>query len=401
MVTSPDVPADIDPLVHRMRPFGTTIFAEMSALAVRTGAVNLGQGFPDTDGPTAMLTAAAEAIRTGQNQYPPGPGIPALREAVAGHQRRFWGLDYDPATEVLITAGATEAIAAAILALCEPGDEVVCFEPYYDSYAATIALAGAVRRPVTLRPDGDGRYAVDPAALRAAFSPKTRLVLLNSPHNPTGKVFTLTELSAIAALCREHDVWAVTDEVYEHLVFTDADAPHIPLATLPGMRERTLRISSAGKTFSCTGWKIGWASGPAPLVAATTRVKQFLTYVNGAPLQPAVAVALNLPDSYYTGLRERMQAQRDQLVAGLHRAGFRVLVPEGTYFATADISALGGTDGVEFCRSLPQRCGVVAVPTQVFYDDPDAGRLLVRFAFCKRPEVLAEATRRLAALRQR
>jgi len=399
VVTSPGAPADIDPLVRRMRPFGTTIFAEMSALAVRTGAVNLGQGFPDTDGPTVMLTAATEALRSGHNQYPPGPGIPALRTAVARNQQRFWDLDYDPETEVLITAGATEAITAAILALCEPGDEVVCFEPYYDSYAAAIALAGAVRRPVTLRPDGDGRYAFDPAALRAAVGPRTRLVLLNSPHNPTGKVFTVAELTAIAAICREHDIWAVTDEVYEHLVFTDADTPHVPLATLPGMRDRTLRISSAGKTFSCTGWKIGWASGPAALVSATARVKQFLTYVNGGPLQPAVAVALDLPDSYYTGLRQHMQAQRDQLVAGLSEAGFRVLVPEGTYFATADISALGGTDGIEFCLSLPERCGVVAVPTQVFYDEPDAGRLLVRFAFCKRPEVLAEASRRLAGLR--
>ncbi|MFV2083299.1 pyridoxal phosphate-dependent aminotransferase [Micromonospora sp. LOL_021] len=399
MVTSPGAPADIDPLVRRMRPFGTTIFAEMSALAVRTGAVNLGQGFPDTDGPTVMLTAATEALRSGHNQYPPGPGIPALRTAVARNQQRFWGLDYDPETEVLITAGATEAITAAILALCEPGDEVVCFEPYYDSYAAAIALAGAVRRPVTLRPDGDGRYAFDPAALRAAVGPRTRLVLLNSPHNPTGKVFTVAELTAIAAICQEHDIWAVTDEVYEHLVFTDADTPHVPLATLPGMRDRTLRISSAGKTFSCTGWKIGWASGPAALVTATARVKQFLTYVNGGPLQPAVAVALDLPDSYYTGLRQSMQAQRDQLVAGLSEAGFRVLVPEGTYFATADISALGGSDGIEFCLSLPERCGVVAVPTQVFYDEPDAGRLLVRFAFCKRPEVLAEASRRLAGLR--
>ncbi|MFY1635943.1 pyridoxal phosphate-dependent aminotransferase [Solwaraspora sp. WMMB335] len=391
----------MNPLVQRMRPFGTTIFAEMSALATRTGAVNLGQGFPDTDGPAEMLTAAAEALRCGHNQYPPGPGLPVLRTAVAGHQRRFWGLDYDPDREVLITAGATEAITAAILALCEPGDEVICFEPYYDSYAAAIALAGAVRRPVTLRPDGDGRYAFDPATLRAAFGPRTRMVLVNSPHNPTGKVFTPTELTTIAALCNEHDVWAISDEVYEHLVFTDADAPHIPLATLPGMRDRTLRVSSAGKTFSCTGWKIGWASGPPSLVAATTQVKQFLTFVNGGPLQPAVAVALDLPDSYYTALRDGLQAQRDQLVAGLSAAGFRVLVPEGTYFTTADISALGGTDGIEFCRSLPQRCGVVAVPTQVFYDDSEAGRLLVRFAFCKRPEVIAEATRRLSALRRR
>ncbi|MGI5212044.1 pyridoxal phosphate-dependent aminotransferase [Plantactinospora sp. CA-290183] len=388
-----------DPLVHRMRPFGTTIFAEMSALAVRTGAVNLGQGFPDTDGPAEMLAAAAEALRGGHNQYPPGPGIPALRAAVAEHQRRFWGLDYDPDGEVLVTAGATEAIAAAILGLVEPGDEVVCFEPYYDSYAASIALAGGVRRPVTLRPAPGGGYAFDPAQLRAAFGPRTRLVLLNSPHNPTGKVFTAEELGLVAELCQEYDTYAVTDEVYEHLVFTDAGGPHIPLASLPGMRERTLRVSSAGKTFSCTGWKVGWASGPAPLVAATMRVKQFLTFVNGAPLQPAVAVALALPDSYYDGFRADLQARRDLLSVGLVEAGFEVLVPEGTYFVTADITGLGGRDGVEFCRTLPQRCGVVAVPTQVFYDDAEAGRRLVRFAFCKRPEVLAEAVDRLGALR--
>jgi Aspartate/tyrosine/aromatic aminotransferase len=387
-----------DPLVRRMRPFGTTIFAEMSALAARTGAVNLGQGFPDTDGPAEMLAAAVDALRGGQNQYPPGPGIPALRAAVAAHQRRFWGLDYDPDGEVLITAGATEAIAAAILGLAEPGDEVVCFEPYYDSYAASIALAGAVRRPVTLRPDADGRYRFDPDELRAAFGPRTRLVLLNSPHNPTGKVFDADELALVAQLCQEYDAYAVTDEVYEHLVFTDSGSPHIPLASLPGMRARTLRVSSAGKTFSCTGWKIGWASGPAPLVAATLRVKQFLTFVNGAPLQPAVAVALALPDSYYDGFRADLQARRDQLAAGLAEAGFGVLTPEGTYFITADISPLGGRDGMEFCRTLPERCGVVAVPTQVFYDDAEAGRRLVRFAFCKRAEVLAEAVRRLRRL---
>ncbi|HEY8532509.1 MAG TPA: pyridoxal phosphate-dependent aminotransferase [Micromonospora sp.] len=386
-----------DPLVRRMRPFGTTIFAEMSALAARTHAVNLGQGFPDTDGPPEMLAAAAEALRTGRNQYPPGPGIPELRAAVAEHQRRFWGLAYDPDSEVLITAGATEAIAAAILALCEPGDEVVCFEPYYDSYAASVTLAHAVRRPVTLRPGEDGRYHVDPDELRAAFTARTRLLLLNSPHNPTGKVFTRHELALLAELCHEYDVYAVTDEVYEHLVYTDAAAPHLPLATFPGMRERTLRISSAGKTFSCTGWKIGWVSGPPQLVAAVLRVKQFLTYVNGAPFQPAVAVALGLPDSYFTRFRDELQARRDQLIAGLTDAGFRVFRPEGTYFVTADISPLGGRDGVEFCRTLPERCGVVAVPTQVFYDNPEAGRRLVRFAFCKRPEVLDEAARRLRA----
>jgi N-succinyldiaminopimelate aminotransferase len=382
-----------------MRPFGTTIFAEMSALAVRTGAVNLGQGFPDTDGPPEMLAAAVDALRGGANQYPPGPGIPALRAAIAAHGKRFWGLDHDPDGEVLVTAGATEAVAATILALCEAGDEVVCFEPYYDSYAASIALAGAVRRPVTLRPGADGRYGFDQDELRAAFGPRTRLVLLNTPHNPTGKVFTRDELTLIAQLCREHDVYAVTDEVYEHLVFTDAADRHIPLAGLPGMADRTVRISSAGKTFSCTGWKVGWATGPARLISAVLRVKQFLTFVNAAPLQPAVAVALALPDAYFDGFTAGLQARRDQLTAGLADAGFRVLPSEGTYFVTTDITPLGGTDGIDFCRSLPERCGVVAVPTQVFYDDRDAGRHLVRWAFCKREAVIAQAASRLAAMR--
>ena len=387
-----------DPLVGRMRPFGTTIFTEMSALAVRTGSVNLGQGFPDTDGPPEMLAAAAEALQAGANQYPPLAGIPALRAAIAAHEQRFWGLSRDPDAEVVVTAGATEAVAASILGLCEPGDEVVCFEPYYDSYAASIALAGAVRRPVTLRPGADGRYGFDEGELRAAFGPRTRMVLLNTPHNPTGKVYTADELALIARLCQEHDVYAVTDEVYEHLVFTDASAPHIPLAGLPGMRERTLRISSAGKTFSCTGWKVGWATGPAALVSATLRVKQFLTFVNAGPLQPAVAVALGLPDAYFTGFRAGLQARRDRLVAGLTDAGFGVLPSEGTYFVTADITPLGGTDGVDFCRALPNRCGVVAVPTQVFYDHQEQGRRLIRFAFCKREEVIDKAATRLRTL---
>ena len=385
-------------MVERMRPFGTTIFTEMSALATRTGSINLGQGFPDTDGPPEMLAAAARALREGANQYPPLPGIPALRAAIAEHEQRFWGLPRDPDTEVVVTAGATEAVAAAILALCEPGDEVVTFEPYYDSYAASIALAGAVRRPVTLRPGPDGRYQFDEGELRAAFGPRTRLLLLNSPHNPTGKVCTAAELSLIAALCQEHDTFAVTDEVYEHLVFTDAAEPHVPLARLPGMHERTLRISSAGKTFSCTGWKVGWATGPARLVSALTRVKQFLTFVNAGPLQPAVAVALALPDDYFTGFRDALQARRDRLTAGLTEAGFAVQPSEGTYFVTADITPLGGVDGIEFCRELPLRCGVVAVPTQVFYDDRAAGRHLIRFAFCKRMSVIDEAAQRLTKL---
>ena len=387
-----------DPLVARMRPFGTTIFTEMSALAARTGSVNLGQGFPDSDGPAEMLAAAADALRSGANQYPPLAGIPALRAAVTAHEERFWGLSRDPETEVVVTAGATEAIAAAVLGLCEAGDEVVCFEPYYDSYAASIALAGAVRRPVTLRPGPDGRYGFDEDELRAAFGPRTRMVLLNTPHNPTGKVFTGAEVALIARLCQEHDVYAVTDEVYEHLVFTDAPEPHVPLASLPGMRERTIRISSAGKSFSCTGWKVGWATGPAALVSTVQRVKQFLTFVNAGPLQPAVAVGLGLPDDYFSGFRAALQSRRDRLVAGLTEAGFGVLPSEGTYFVTADITPLGGVDGVEFCRSLPGRCGVVAVPTQVFYDNQEAGRRLIRFAFCKREDVIDEAATRLRRL---
>ena len=387
-----------DPLVARMRPFGTTIFTEMSALAARTGSVNLGQGFPDSDGPAEMLAAAADALRSGANQYPPLAGIPALRNAITAHEQRFWGLSRDPETEVVVTAGATEAIAAAVLGLCESGDEVVCFEPYYDSYAASIALAGAVRRPVTLRPGPDGRYGFDEDELRAAFGPRTRMVLLNTPHNPTGKVFTGAEVALIARLCQEHDVYAVTDEVYEHLVFTDAPEPHVPLASLPGMRERTIRISSAGKSFSCTGWKVGWATGPAALVSTVQRVKQFLTFVNAGPLQPAVAVGLGLPDDYFSGFRAALQSRRDRLVAGLTEAGFGVLPSEGTYFVTADITPLGGVDGVEFCRSLPGRCGVVAVPTQVFYDNQEAGRHLIRFAFCKREDVIDEAATRLRRL---
>jgi N-succinyldiaminopimelate aminotransferase len=378
------------PLVARMHGFGTTIFAEMSALAAEAGAINLGQGFPDTDGPREMLEAAKAAIDAGRNQYPPGPGVPELLEAVATHQDRFYGLRVDPRSEVLVTVGATEAIAATVLALCEPGDEVVTFEPYYDSYAATIALAGAVRRTSVLRfPD----FAVDEASLRAAFSDRTRLVLLNTPHNPTGKVFTRAELELICSLAREHDTWVVTDEVYEHLVFDGLE--HIPVATLPGMAERTLTISSAGKTFSATGWKVGWVTGPAEAVAAVRTVKQFLTYVGSGPFQPAVAVALGLGDDVYAGLARSLQAKRDLLVAGLRSAGLEVAVPSGTYFVIADAAPLGATDGLGFCRRLPSIAGVVGVPVSVFHDDVDAARTLVRFAFCKRDEVLQEAVARL------
>ena len=379
-------------LAARMREFGTTIFAEMSELAARSGAINLGQGFPDTDGPTVVSDAAIEAIRAGRNQYPPGAGILELRQAIAAHQDRFYGLSYDPEREVLVTAGATEAIAAAILALCEAGDEVITFEPYYDSYAACIALAGAHRRVITLRPPD---YGFDVGALEAAVSPRTRVLLLNSPHNPTGKVFTVYELRAIADVCVRHDLVALTDEVYEHIVFAGS---HVPLATLPGMRERTIAVSSGGKSFSFTGWKIGWACAPPELIAAVRTVKQFLTYVNGAPFQPAIAVGLALPDNYFSSLMEDLRAKRDRLCAGLAAAGLTVYPPAGTYFVTADIRPLGESDGLAFCRSLPDRCGVVAVPNVVFYDDTEAGRSLVRFAFCKRPEIIDEAANRLQRL---
>src|SRR4051794_18210569 len=380
-------------LNSRLQGFSTTIFAEMSALAVATGSINLGQGFPDTDGPAEVADAAIAAIRAGHNQYPPGPGIPELRAAIAAHQPHRYGLTFDPDTEVLVTAGATEAIAATLLALVDAGDEVVLFEPYYDSYAACIAMAGGVRRPVTLRtPD----YDFDLAALRAAITPSTRLLLLNSPHNPTGKVFSRDELDAIAALCVEHDLVAVTDEVYEHLTFDGAE--HVPLATLPGMRDRTITISSAGKTFSFTGWKIGWACASPDLLAAVRTAKQFLTYVNGAPFQPAVVVGLGLPDAWFHDFAADLAARRDLLVGGLQDAGFTVFPPRGTYFVTTDAAPLGAVDGLDFCRALPERCGVVAVPNSVFYDDTEAGRTLVRFTFCKRREILTEAVDRLRTL---
>jgi N-succinyldiaminopimelate aminotransferase len=381
-------------LSARLQPFGITIFAEMSALAERTGAINLGQGFPDQDGPRVMVDAAVQAIWDGCNQYPPGPGIPELRQAIAAHQQHFYGLDYDPETEVLVTAGATEAITAAMLALCEPGDEVVIFEPFYDSYAPAIAMAGARHRVVPLRPPS---WTFDQDHLAAAVTPRTRMVLLNSPHNPTGKVFSADELAGIARVCVQSDVLAVTDEVYEHLVF---DGRHIPLSSLPGMWERTLSVSSAGKTFSFTGWKIGWACGPAPLVAAVRTAKQFMTYVNGAPFQPAVAVGLGLPDEFFAATAADLADRRDRLCDGLQEVGFEVFRPSATYFAMTDTRTFGDEDGLEFCRRLPDRCGVVAVPASVLYDDANAGRSLVRFAFCKKPEVIDEAVNRLQALAQ-
>ena len=383
-------------LVTRMQGFGTTIFAEMSALATRTGAINLGQGFPDTDGPQVMLDAAKAAIDGGRNQYPPGAGVPELLQAVADHQSRFYGIRVDPGREVLVTAGATEAIASVVLALCEPGDEVVTFEPYYDSYAATIALAGATRRTSVLRfPD----FAVDEASLRAAFSARTRIVLLNTPHNPTGKVFTRAELDLVCSLAREHGAWVVTDEVYEHLTFDGRQ--HIPVATLPGMADRTITISSGGKTFSATGWKVGWLCGPEEAVAAARTVKQFLTFVASGPFQPAIATALGLGDEVYAAMAATLERRRDLLCAGLSAAGLAVSRPAGTYFVIADAAPLGAVDALQFCHELPRLCGVVGVPVSVFHDDVDAARTLVRFAFCKQDDVLAEAAERLAALGRR
>ncbi|MFC8587257.1 pyridoxal phosphate-dependent aminotransferase [Streptomyces sp. NPDC057217] len=384
------------PLNRRLAEFGTTIFAEMSALAAETGAINLGQGFPDTDGPEEIREAAVRALREGRgNQYPPGPGVPELRTAIADHQRERYGLEYDPDAEVLVTAGATEAIAASLLALVEPGDEVIALEPYYDSYAACVAMAGGTRVPVTLRPHG-GAYVLDPDELRAAVTDRTRLILLNTPHNPTGTVLTRAELTAVAELAVERDLLVVTDEVYEHLVFDGAE--HVPIASLPGMRERTVTISSAGKTFSFTGWKVGWITASPELTSAVRSAKQFLTYVSAGPFQYAVAEALRLPDAYFDALRADLAAKRDLLAEGLAQAGFGVYRPSGTYFVTTDIRPLGATDGFAFCRSLPERAGVVAVPNAVFYDHRDAGAPFVRFAFCKKTEVLEEAVSRLKRL---
>lgn len=377
---------------HRLAGIGSTIFAEMSALAVRTGSVNLGQGFPDEDGPSPMIEAAVEALRTGRNQYPPGHGTPELLDAVIAHQQRHYGLTLDR-SQVVATTGATEAIAGALLGLVDPGDEVVVLEPYYDSYVAMIQMAGGVRRPVTLRaPD----FRLDLAELAAAISPRTKLILLNTPHNPTGTVLTRAELEGVAALAVEHDLVVVTDEVYEHLTFEE---PHIPIATLPGMFDRTLTISSAGKTFSVTGWKIGWASGPAELVAAVEGAKNWLSYSSGAPLQPAVAVGLNEHDDFHVALAADLRAKRDLLCDGLAELGMAVHRPAGTYFVTTDVSSYGYPDGRAFCTALPEIAGVVAIPSQVFYDDLEEGRHLVRWAFCKRVEVIEDGLRRLQAAR--
>jgi N-succinyldiaminopimelate aminotransferase len=374
----------------RLDGIGSTIFAEMSAVAVRTGALNLGQGFPDQDGPPAVIEAAVAAMRAGRNQYPPGHGTPELVAAVVAHQRRHYGIELEPA-QVVVTTGATEAIAGALLGLVDPGDEVVVLEPYYDSYVAMIQMAGGVRRPVTLRaPD----FRLDLAAMRAAITDRTKLILLNSPHNPTGTVLTRAELEGVAGLAIEHDLVVVTDEVYEHLVFDGGE--HIPLATLPGMADRTLTISSSGKTFSFTGWKIGWASGPEDLVAAVEGAKNWLSYASGAPLQPAIAHALEHEQDFPVRLRAELQAKRDLLCEGLGSLDMDVRIPEGTYFVTSDVRRYGWADGREFCLALPERAGVVAIPSVGFYDDRVEGRHLVRWAFCKTEDVIREGLTRLS-----
>ncbi|HET8961512.1 pyridoxal phosphate-dependent aminotransferase [Nocardioides sp.] len=382
-------------LARRLQGIPPTIFSEMSALAVRTGSVNLGQGFPDVDGPPTVITRAVEALGSGHNQYAPGIGVPALREAIARHQARHYRIDLDPDRQVCVTTGCTEGVAAALLGLVDEGDEVVVLEPYYDSYAAMIQVAGGVRRPVTLRsPD----FRLDVDELRAAMGPRTRFILLNSPHNPTGTVLDRDELQTVADLAIEHNLVVITDEVYEHLVF-DAHE-HVPLATLPGMFERTLTLSSAGKSYSFTGWKVGWASGPAELVSAVLAAKQWLTFTSGAPLQPAIAHALDDEPDFPAELAADLQKRRDLLCSGLADVGLDVRVPEGTYFALADVSHLGWEDGLSFCLALPERAGVVAIPTQGFHDT-DAGRHLVRWAFCKEASVIEDGLRRLGDARLR
>jgi N-succinyldiaminopimelate aminotransferase len=376
----------------RLQGVGSTIFAEMSGLAVRTGSVNLGQGFPDLSGPGSAIEVAYDAMRAGRNQYPPGHGAPELVTAIIRHQQRHYGIDLAP-EEVVVTTGATEAIAAAVLGLVDPGDEVVVCEPWYDSYRAMIQFAGGVRRAVTLRaPD----YRLRAEDLEAAVSDRTRLILLNTPHNPTGRVLDATELAAVADVARRHDLVVVTDEVYEHLTFDDH--VHVPIATLPGMSERTVTISSSGKTFSFTGWKIGWATGPADLVAAVEGAKNWLSYSSGAPFQPAIAHALEHEDGFHRELRDELARRRDLLCEGLDALGLEVHVPEATYFVTTDVSSLGHADGQAFCTALAERVRVVAIPTQVFYeDDSPHGRHLIRWAFCKEQDVLAEGLRRLAS----
>lgn len=386
-------------MVARLRPYASTIFAEMSALAARVGAVNLGQGFPDEDGPVPMLAVAQQAIADGVNQYPPGPGIPALRQAIAAQRKRHYGIEYDPDTEVLVTVGGTEAIASAVIGLVEPGSDILIIAPFYDSYSPVIAMAGCRRVVVPLAADNHG-FVIDIDRVRAAITPQTRALILNSPHNPTGMVASHDELTAIAALAIEHDLLVITDEVYEQLTFDGHQ--HRPLAGYPGMAERTVTISSAAKMFNCTGWKIGWACGPADLIAGVRAAKQYLTYVGGAPFQPAVAHALDHEDAWVAALRKSYRGKRDRLAGALTDIGFDVHDSFGTYFLCADPRPLGYDDSTAFCAQLPERVGVAAIPMSAFLDpdSPDSAgwNHLVRFAFCKRDETLDEAISRLRTL---
>lgn len=386
------------PLARRLQGFGASIFAEMTALAIETNSINLGQGFPDYDGPPEVLNAARLNIANGVNQYPPGIGLPDLRHAIAEHQQRFWNLSYDPDTEVLVTMGATEALAGALLGILNEGDEVIVFEPLFDTYAGCVALAGAVLAPVTLRPQPNGRYGFDQTELQSVITDKTRMILLNSPHNPTGMVFNREELLSIATLAEEHDLIVISDEVYEHLVF-DA-AQHIPIASFGSMRDRTITISSGGKSFNTTGWKIGWACGPSPLINATRMAKQLFTFAGGTPFQSAIATGLRLPDTYFRSLAQDLQGKRNILMSALQDTDLQPISPEGTYFITADISKrFPDMNSLEFCRSLPYQCGVVAIPGGVLYDPrhQHEGQHLVRFAFCKQESTLQEAASRLRA----
>lgn len=381
------------PLNPDFASLGTTIFTTMSALAVEHGAINLGQGFPDEDGPEDIRQIAAQALIDGPNQYPPMPGLPALRQAVADHDMRFYGLAYDATDEILVTSGATEALAACLMALLAPGDEVVLFEPLYDSYLPIIRQCGATARIVRLEAPG---WTLPHGALAAAFGPATKLVLLNSPMNPTGKLFAGEELAAIARLAQAHDAYVLCDEVYEHLVFDGA--AHQPIAALPGMRTRTLRIGSAGKTFSLTGWKVGYVSGPRALIATVAKVHQFLTFTTPPALQAAVAYALGKHDQYYAGLAASLQAKRDRLAAGLSGVGFTVLPAQGTYFLTVLTDGVGpsfATD-VDYARWLTVEVGVATVPCSAFYAGDDPPQNMIRFCFCKKDEVLDAAIARLA-----
>jgi len=384
------------PLTSKLAGFGASIFAEMTALAVQTGSINLGQGFPDYSGPEEVLEAARHEIARGNNQYPPGIGQPDLRAAISEHQLRFWNLSYDADSEVLVTMGATEALAGALLGLLNPGDEVVVFEPLFDTYAGCVALAGGVLAPVTLRPQEDGRYGFDADELRAVITNRTRVILLNSPHNPTGMVFNQEELQQVADIAIKHDLIVISDEVYEHLVFDDAQ--HLPIATLPGMFERTITISSGGKTFNTTGWKIGWACAPAPLIHAVRMAKQLFTFAGGTPFQSAIAIGLRLPDEYFIHLASDLQSKRNILMDALSAADLHPIRPEGTYFITADIrQRWPHGDALDFCRALPASCGIVAIPGSVLYDPrhSDEGKHLVRFAFCKQVETMTSASEKL------